>query len=106
MTLILLSQYLKTIMRNHTSHIFNALYEGFYLDQLEYLSLWNYASVLLLYAPKNLSEDHEHKVFISQRGISESREIFFKISKAHRAQKDISEAYEQIPSSKRYKRST
>jgi hypothetical protein len=62
--------------------------------------------VLLLYGPTNISEDHVHKISISQKSISEVREIFFKTNQAHRAQKDISEAYEQIPSSKRYKRST
>jgi hypothetical protein len=62
--------------------------------------------VLLLYAPTNISEDHEHKISISQKSISEAREIFFKINIARRAQKDMSEAYEQIPSSKRCKRST
>ena len=59
--------------------------------------------MLLLYAPKNISKDHEHKISISQKSISEAREIFFKTNQAHRAQKDISEAYEQIPSSKRFK---
>jgi hypothetical protein len=50
--------------------------------------------VLLLRAPINPSEDHEHKISISQKGISEAREIFFKASKAHRAQKDTSEEQE------------
>jgi hypothetical protein len=36
--------------------------------------------VLLLYAPTNISEDHEHKISIPQKSISEAREIFFKIS--------------------------
>jgi hypothetical protein len=35
--------------------------------------------VLLLKTPTNLSEEHEHKISISQKGISEAREIFFKI---------------------------
>jgi hypothetical protein len=39
----------------------------FILTKLEYLSLWNYASVLPLYAPTNISEDHEHKISISQK---------------------------------------
>jgi hypothetical protein len=56
-----------------------------------------------LKAPTNLSEEHEHKISISQKGISEARDIFFKTSKAHRAQKDISEALEQFHSSKRFK---
>jgi hypothetical protein len=56
--------------------------------------------VLLLYAPTSISEDHEHEISISQKGISEAREIFFKTNQAHCAKKDISEAYEQIPSSK------
>jgi hypothetical protein len=47
---------------------------------LGYLSLWDYFNVLLLKAPTNLSEGHEHKSSISQKGISEAREIFFKIS--------------------------
>jgi hypothetical protein len=50
--------------------------------------------VLLLIAPTNLSEDHEHKISISQNGISEARDIFFKTSKVHRAQKDTSEEQE------------
>jgi hypothetical protein len=53
---------------------------------LGYLLLWDYASVLLLKAPTNISEDHEHKISISQKGISEAREIFFQTSKAHPAQ--------------------
>jgi hypothetical protein len=44
------------------------------------LSLWDYLNVLLLKTPTNLSEEHEHKISISQKGISEAREIFFKIS--------------------------
>ena len=35
----------------------------------------------------------------SQIKLSEAREHFFKITKAHRAQKDISEALEQVHSS-------
>jgi hypothetical protein len=30
--------------------------------------------------PTNISEDYEYKVFISQKSISEAREIFFKNS--------------------------
>jgi hypothetical protein len=74
--------------------------------------------MLLLKAQTNLSEEHEHKNFISQNSISEAWEIFFKIftnyqinlseawehffknDKAHRAKKDISEALEQFHSSK------
>ena len=74
--------------------------------------------MLLLIAQTNLSEEHEHKNFISQNNISEAWENFFKkitnsqinLSeawehffkniKAHRAQKDISEALEQFHSSK------
>ena len=50
----------------------------------------------------NLSEARENflKFFTnSQINLSEAREHFFKNSKAHRAQKDISEALEQIHSS-------
>jgi hypothetical protein len=45
---------------------------------LGYLSLWDYFNMLLLKAPINLSEEHEHNNFISQKSISEAREIFFK----------------------------
>jgi hypothetical protein len=58
---------------------------------------------LLLKAPTNISEGHKHEISISQKSISESREIFFKTSKAHRAQKDISEVLEQFHSSKGFK---
>ena len=47
---------------------------------LGYLSFWYHLNVLLLKAPTNLSEEHEHKISISQKCISEAREIFFKIS--------------------------
>jgi hypothetical protein len=47
---------------------------------LGYLSLWDYLNVLLLKAPTNLSEEHEHKISMSQKSISEAREIFFKIT--------------------------
>ena len=39
----------------------------------------------------------------SQKNLSEAREHLFKNTKAHRAQKDISEALEQFHSSKRFK---
>jgi hypothetical protein len=47
---------------------------------LGYLSLWDYFNMLFLKAPTNLSEEHEHKISISQKSTSEAREIFFKIS--------------------------
>ena len=64
-----------------------------------------------------MSEDHEHIFYFSQINLnearenclklftnskinlSEAREHFFKNTKAHRAQKDISEALEQVHSS-------
>jgi hypothetical protein len=88
---------------------------------LGYLSLWDYFNMLLLKTPTNLSEEHEHKIFYlskkykwskrdflqnfsnSQINLSEAWEHFFKTNKAHRAQKDISEALEQFHSSKRFK---
>jgi hypothetical protein len=39
---------------------------------LGYLSLWYYFNMLLLKDPTNLSEEHEHKISISQNGISEA----------------------------------
>ena len=70
-------------------------------------------------AQTNISEDHQHNKFsFSQNNLSEARENFFKIlltlkinlsearehffkhNKAHRAQKDITEALEQFHSSK------
>ena len=39
----------------------------------------------------------------SQINLSEAREHFFKNTKAHRAQKDISEALEQVLAHKRFK---
>ena len=51
-------------------------------------------------AQTNISEDHEHNISFSQINLSEARENFFKKSKTHRAQKDISEALEQIHGSK------
>ena len=51
-------------------------------------------------AQTNLSEEHVHKIFISQNNISEAWEYFFKNIKAHHAQKDIIEALEQFHSSK------
>ena len=50
----------------------------------------------------NLSEAGENffkKITNSQINLSEAREHFFKNTKAHRAQKDISEALQQIHSS-------
>ena len=65
-------------------------------------------------APTNISEDHEHNISFSQINLSEARENFlkilltlkinlsearehfFKTTKAHHAQKDISEALEQV----------
>jgi hypothetical protein len=43
------------------------------------------------------------KITNSQINLSESCEHFFKNTKAHRAQKDISEALEQFHSSQRFK---
>ena len=69
--------------------------------------------------PKDKSEDHEHnisfsqinlsearedffkKITNSQINLSEERENFFKNTKAHRAQKNISEALEQVHCSKK-----
>ena len=45
---------------------------------------------------KDISEDHENNIFFSQINLSEARDIFFKNTKAHHAQKDISEALEQF----------
>ena len=39
------------------------------------------------------------KIFFSQNNLSEARENFLKNTKAHRAQKDITEALEQFDSS-------
>ena len=47
-------------------------------------------------AQTNISEDHEHNISFSQINLSEARENFFKNTKAHQAQKDISEALEQF----------
>ena len=44
-------------------------------------------------------------LLIAQINLSEARENFFKNNKAHRAQKDISEALEQVLAHKRFKRS-
>ena len=41
---------------------------------------------------KYISEDHENNISFSQINLSEERESFFKNTKAHHAQKDISEA--------------
>ena len=46
---------------------------------------------------KDINEDHEHNIYFSQINLSEARENFFKKNtKAHHAQKDISEALEQF----------
>ena len=45
---------------------------------------------------KDISEDHEHNISFSQINLSEARDNLFKNTKAHRAQKDISEALEQF----------
>ena len=45
---------------------------------------------------KDINEDHEHTISISQINLSEARENFFKNTKAHHAKKDISEALEQF----------
>ena len=44
----------------------------------------------------DISEDHEHNISFSHINLSEARENFFKNTKAHCAQKDISEALEQF----------
>ena len=44
-----------------------------------------------------MSGDHEHKkISFSQINLSQATENFFKNTKAHRAQKDISEALEHF----------
>ena len=45
---------------------------------------------------KDINEDHEHNISFSQINLSEARDNFFKNTKAHHAQKDISEALEQF----------
>ena len=45
---------------------------------------------------KDISEGHEHNISFSQIDLSEARDNFFKNTKAHHAQKDISEALEQF----------
>ena len=45
---------------------------------------------------KDINEDHDHNIYFSQIKLSEERENFFKNTKAHRSQKDISEALEQF----------
>ena len=44
---------------------------------------------------KDINEDHEHNISFYQINLSEARENFFKNTKAHRAQNDISEALDQ-----------
>ena len=51
------------------------------------------------YSKKIINEDHEHNISFFQINLREARENFFKNTKAHRAQKDISEALEQVHSS-------
>ena len=48
------------------------------------------------YSKKDINEDHEHNISFSQINLSEARENLFKNTKAHCAQKDISEALEQF----------
>ena len=70
---------------------------------ISFLDIYHFGTniyMLLLIAQTNLSEEHEHKIFFSQNNLSEARENFFKNTKAHHAQKDISEALEQFHSSK------
>ena len=73
--------------------------------------------MLLFVSSKNISEDHEDNFSFSQINLSEARENFFKFgnnsqinlseerehffknTKAHLAQKDITEALEQVHSS-------
>ena len=43
-----------------------------------------------------MSEDHENNISFSQINLSEAGENFYKNIKAHCAQKDISEALEQM----------
>ena len=45
---------------------------------------------------KDINEDHEINIPLFQINLSESRDNFFKNTKAHHAQKDISEALEQF----------
>ena len=55
--------------------------------------------IFLSFSQNNLSEARENflkKITSSQINLSEAREHFFKNTKAHRAQKDISEALEQV----------
>ena len=42
----------------------------------------------------DINEDHENNIYFSKINLSEARENFFKSTKAHHAQKDISEALE------------
>ena len=57
--------------------------------------------MLLLIAQTNISEEHEHHIYFSQINLSEAWENLFKDNKAHRAQKDISDALEQFHGSKK-----
>ena len=60
---------------------FYALYESFYLYQ-SWISITLGLSKCVAFekAPTSISEDHEHKISISQKSISEARETFYKIS--------------------------
>ena len=64
-------------------------HEGFYLDQTWISITLELCKCVPLYAPTSISEDHEHNS-ISQKGISEAREIFYKVSS--NSQTNISEA--------------
>ena len=55
--------------------------------------------MFLLISSTNISEDHEHNIYFSQINWSEGKDNFLKNTEAHGAQKDISEALEQIHSS-------
>ena len=48
---------------------------------------------------KDINEDHDHNISLSKINLSEAREDLFKNTKAHHAQKYISEALEQFRSS-------
>ena len=76
-------------MRNHTSHILNAFMKGFHVDQIWTSITLELCKCVPWYAPTSISEDHEHNS-ISQKSISEAREIFYKVSS--NSQKNISEA--------------
>ena len=65
---------------------------------ISFLDIYHFGTnfhVLLSKTQTNISEDHQHNISFSQINLSEARDNFFKNTKAHRAQKDISEALEQ-----------